>query len=109
MFKVTEILKGSQGNIAYMNYVKDGGPADVMTAVGQILNHRINSIEDLVQCDGIIVEVVTDYDITSGETFATSTIQSDLSVLENVLTFIKNRHEADWGGEYRYRKLVIQF
>lgn len=107
MFKVTEILKGSHDHRSYMQYQKNGSAAGTMVCVGQILEHRTNSLEDLVQCDGLIVEVVSDVAILSTETFATSTIMSDLDVLEKVLSFVRAR---SWGDNaYRYRKLVIQF
>lgn len=111
MFKVTEILKGVSMNKGSMNYVRDGGLADVMTAVGQILNHRIDGIENLVNCDGIIIEVTDEMPVAPHETFATSgALWSAAEIFDNVLDFVKGVHAAEWeNGDYPYRKLVIQF
>lgn len=110
MFKVTEILKDSQGRRSYMNYVRDGGVGDAVTSVGQILGHRINSIEDLVQCSGLIIEITFENAVYKEETFATGMLVSDREVLAGVMDFICQADDARWAGQpYKYRKLVLEF
>lgn len=114
MFKVTDYVKDSDydtpGSEGYLRkhaikYVSCGGVADVMTAVGQILNSRDSKT---VASKTFVIQVVGAEMLNTRTVYAAD--MADIAIAEIVIAFLKSNTEDHAGlNPYASRQIVFEF
>lgn len=106
MFKVTETLLNSVGDSFDVNYVRDGSVAQVMTSVGQILQHR-NGDTQFNITESITIKFDDGVETETSIMNVSAHLYNDLQVMERTIQFLKDAAGYYYGGKFLFNTMRI--